>query len=170
VSLRRRELIRVSAAAGAGALALPLLAGTGSAGAATRGDRETLIEVLELERRLEGLYGVLAGRGGPHARTAERFGAHCREHARGLGIALANRGGAPDGASPRGGEATLPAALELETVTVAAYYVSHGDFRDAALLPTLTSIMANHGQHLVVLRQRVGERPATLALESGGVE
>jgi hypothetical protein len=169
VTLRRRELIRASAAAGA--LALPLLGRAGSAGAATRGDRDILAGALELERRLESLYGTLAGRGGPGARSAELFGEHCREHARGLGVALANRGGSPpDASSPAVREATLAAALGLETAATGAYYRAHAELRDAVLLPTLTSIMANHGQHLVVLRQQLGQSPATLAFESGGVE
>jgi hypothetical protein len=170
VSLGRRELIRRGAAAGAGALALRL-AGPAAVAAADRGDREVLSEALGLERRLERMYASLARRGGPDAQTAELFASDCAEHARGLAIALANRGGTPGegagGQEPGGGPA---AALRLETAAVAAYYRGHAAFGDAALLPTLTSIMANHGQHLALLRQRLGREPVTRAFETGGEE
>lgn len=164
MSLRRRDLIRRGATAGGGALALAAL-GPAAASAGGGTDREILVELLELERRLERTYASMGRPADPDTRL---FGEQCREHARGLAIALANRGG------PRaeGGGAGLPprslaAALELETGAVAAYHRAHAGFGDLAFLPTLTSIMANHGQHLAVLRRRLGEEPATLAFETG---
>jgi hypothetical protein len=181
--LRRRELIRRGAAAGGGALALATLRAV-PASAGGGGDREILLELLELERRLERTYASL---GRPEDPDTTLFGEHCREHARGLAIALANRGGSPGdrGGSPgarggpagegggeaRGGERPaiepLAPTLELEATAVAAYHRAHAGFGDLAFLPTLTSIMANHGQHLAVLRRRLGEEPATLAFETG---
>jgi hypothetical protein len=155
MSLRRRDLVRWGAAIA--------VAGPG-------GDREILIEALELERRLEAIYGALSAGGGPVGRTAASFRRQCREHARGLTIALENRGGVPGKGRAPLPLGSLAAALEVETAAVGVYYRAASGLRDVPLLPTLISIMANHGQHLVVLRQRTGAAPATLAFETGEVE
>jgi hypothetical protein len=169
VRLRRRELVRRGAVAAGGALALSL---AGRAAAAAGGDREILEQALALERRLATLYRELARAGGPAAEHAELFGRDCTEHARGLRISLANRGvrSPRDESGSRLPGADLAAALELETEAVAAYYRAHAGFADLTFLPTLTSIMANHGQHLAVLRRRLGEEPTTRAFETGDVE
>ena len=160
MTVRRREL-----------LALPLLALAPSAQAAARGDREILAEALRLETGLSSLYRRLAREGGLPGGEAKLFGRQCEEHARGLRTALANRGGRPQPGEPAGVPDAGPVAvLELERAAVAAYYRAHADFSDQAFLPTLTSIMANHGQHLAVLRRGMGARPVTLAFETGGVE
>ena len=159
MTLRRREF-----------LALPLLAFPASAHAGAPGDREILAEALRLETGLSSLYRELAREPGPARGEAELFGRHCEEHARGLRTALANRGGRPESSDPAAPPAAGDAAaLELERAAVAAYYRAHADFGDVAFLPTLSSIMANHGQHLAVLRSRVGREPATRAFETGGV-
>jgi hypothetical protein len=168
MTLRRRELVRRGAAIGGAALALGARVPAAMAG--RREDRELLIEMLELEQRLEAIYRALAAGGGADGRTAEVFGGQCREHARGLTMALENRGGVPGK-----GRAPLPLgrvadALQVETAAIGVYYRAHAGFDDDPLLATLTSIMANHGQHLVVLRRRAGETPTTLAFETGGVE
>jgi hypothetical protein len=170
MSLRRRELVRRGAAIGGAAAALALGARVPAAMAGRREDRELLIEMLDLEQRLEAIYRALAAGGGVDGRTAEVFGGHCREHASGLTMALDKRGGVPGK-----GRAPLPiggiaGALRVETAAVGVYYRAHAGFEDDPLLSTLTSIMANHGQHLVVLRRRAGETPTTLAFETGGVE
>jgi hypothetical protein len=171
VSLRRRELVGRGAAAAGGALALSVLGRAAGAAAAPSGDREILQAALRLERGLASLYRELARGSGPRVEEAELFGAQCDEHARGLRIALANRGGPSQRTDPAGlPDAGSAAVLELERAAVAAYYRAHADFGDLTFLPTLTSIMANHGQHLAVLRGRLGEEPATLAFETGGVE
>ena len=137
---------------------------------AARDDREILLDLHRRERDLQVLYASLAEDGADRA-TARLFGEDCAEHARGLSIALSNRGSAPAGQVPtEPRSAALDAALGLEEETVAAYYRAHAHFEDLVLLPTLTSIMANHGQHLAVLRGRLGERPATLAFETGAGE
>jgi hypothetical protein len=171
VSLARRELVRRGAAAAGGALALSLAARPRTSAAAPAGDREVLAELLRRELELESLYAELARRGGPGVREADPFGRDCAEHARGLRIALANRGGhAETGEQARPPAAGPAAAIEFERAAVAAYYRAHEGFGDLPFLPTLTSIMANHGQHLAVLRQTLGGQPATLAFETGGVE
>jgi hypothetical protein len=160
VTIKRREF-----------LALPLLALPSSARAAAPGDREILAEALRLETGLSSLYRELAREGNPGAREAALFGRQCEEHARGLRIALASRGGRPEPADPAGVPAVGPAAvLELERAAVAAYYRAHAGFGDLAFLPTLSSIMANHGQHLAVLREGLGQESVTRAFETGGVE
>jgi hypothetical protein len=170
MSLRRRDLFRGGAAIGGGALGLALLGRAPKAVAGPSEDREILIEALELERRLEAIYRGLAGGGGTGGRTAELFHEHCREHARGLTIALDNRGGVPGKGPAPLPLGSLAAALEVETAAVGAYYRAASGLGDVPLLPTLTSIMANHGQHLVVLRQSTGRAPATVAFETGDVE
>jgi hypothetical protein len=171
VSLRRRELVRRGAAAAGGALALSLAGRVPGRAAAQGGDREILADMLRLELGLGRLYTQLATRGGAQAASAELFGRDCAEHARGLRIALANRGSRPSGEElPGAPDAGPAAAAELERAAVAAYYRAHESFGDLAFLPTLTSIMANHGQHLALLRRELGHRPATLAFETGGVE
>jgi hypothetical protein len=163
MTLRRREVLA--------ALPLLALAPSARAGTAPAGDREVLAEALRLETGLSSLYRELAREGGPAAREAALFGRQCEEHARGLRIALASRGGRPEPADPAAPPAAGPAAaIELERATVAAYYRAHADFGDLAFLPTLSSIMANHGQHLAVLRERLGQEPVTRAFETGGVE
>ncbi|HEX2232721.1 MAG TPA: ferritin-like domain-containing protein [Thermoleophilaceae bacterium] len=172
MSLRRRELVRRGAAAAGAALAVSLTERLPERAAAQSGDREVLEGALALELRLAGLYEELAQTAGRGAAQAEVFAAHCREHARGLRTSLANRGARPqsDGGGAPLPSPTVAAAADLETEAIAVYYGAHEGFGDLAFLPTLTSIMANHGQHLAILRQELGRQPATLAFETGGVE
>jgi hypothetical protein len=172
MSMRRRELVRRGTTAVGGALALSLAARAPSvATAQARGDREILEELLRLERGLADLYADLARRGAPYAQHADLFARDCAEHARGLRIALANRGGRTGGEEPAGAPDAGPAAaIELERAAVATYYRAHEGFGELPFIPTLTSIMANHGQHLAVLRRGLGRQPATLAFETGDVE
>jgi rubrerythrin len=114
--------------------------------------------------------------------VAELFRDQEQEHADGLITALESMGGtAPepptsvedvDAAVPGLGdvesqEDVIRFAIELETAAVAAYYDAHQKLEDAALLQTGASIMANEGQHLVVLRQAVGENPSPAAFATG---
>jgi hypothetical protein len=153
--MTRRALARAAACLLGLALARP------RAALAQRGDDGELIEALiELERRLALAYAV----GG--SATDKLFARHSRQHAEGLEEALRNRGGRPP-AEPRvaGG-----APLELEARAVAACHRAAGELRDARLVPTLAAIMANHGQHLVVLREHAGRNPIPAAFETGGVQ
>jgi rubrerythrin len=172
VSLRRRELVRRGAAATGAALAVSLAGRQPERAAAQAGDREVLQQALAVELRLADLYEAMARTSAQGAAQAEVFAAHCREHARGLRISMANRGTRPqsdDGGAPLPSPTLAPAA-DLETEAIAVYYRAHETFDNLDFLPTLTSIMANHGQHLAVLRHELGDRPATLAFETGGVE
>lgn len=161
MSLSRRDLAR-RAALLCGGLAF---ARSPSALAQGGGDSELIELELVLERRLAGLYG----RAGFAA--AELFGEHCREHVRGLELALRNRGGRPKGGGTApSGAADAAAALRLETEAVAACYRATGEVRDGRLLPAFAAIMASHGQHLVVLREALGRDPIPTALETGSVQ
>ena len=150
--MTRRALARAAAGLMALALARP------PAAPAQGADNGELIEALiELERRLALAYAT-GGSG-----TDQLFGRHSREHAEGLEQALYNRGGrAPEEPRSAGG-----APLELEARAVAACHLAAGELRDSRLLPTLAAIMANHGQHLVVLRERAGRDPIPSAFETG---
>jgi hypothetical protein len=159
--LRRRDLAR-RAAGVCGGLAL---ARAPAALAQGGGDRKLLERALVVERRLAVLYERAS------FAAAELFGEQCREHVRGLELALRNRGG-----RPAGGETAPPSAadaaagLRLETEAVAACYRATGQVRDSRLLGLFAAIMASHGQHLVVLRQALGHDPIPTALEIGVVQ
>jgi hypothetical protein len=140
---------------------LPLALARAPAALAQRADDGELIEeLIELERRLALVYD-----GGGSA-ADNLFARHSREHAEGLEQALRNRGGRP----PEPPRAAGGSALQLEQRAVAACNRAAGELRDTRLLPTFAAIMANHGQHLVVLRQALGRDPIPAAFETGGVQ
>ena len=58
-------------------------------------------------------------------------------------------------------------AIELETAAVAAYHDAAAKLVEGKLLQAGASIMANEGQHLVVLRRAAGSEPVPNALETG---
>jgi hypothetical protein len=121
-----------------------------------RSDVELLQELLALEEEANLVYGTLrAGPGVP----ARLFREQSREHARGLETALRNRGGRPLAPRARAGPATPEQALRLEARSVSAYHRAIGDLGDERLLEALAGVMANHGQHRVVLRRSLGRDP-----------
>jgi Ferritin-like domain len=134
--------------------------------AAQASDREQLERLLALEHRLEAAYETALARNAIEPRLGESLLAHEREHARGLGRALAARGGRAPRATappPRLGAAFADRAAfarfatDLEAETVSAYQEALATLRDARLLRPLGSIMAAGAQHQVALRQEVGE-------------
>jgi hypothetical protein len=154
--LRRRDLAFAAAAA---ALARP------AAALAQDRDDELLQAAIEIERRLAIAYGSEPGE---RFEQAPLFARQCREHARGLDIALRNRGGR---VPPDGGSVPVAASvLAIENEAVRLYHEAIGELRDGRLLPTFAAIMANHGQHLVVLRQRLGRDPIPADFETGAVQ
>jgi hypothetical protein len=154
--LRRRDLALAAAAA---ALARPASA------LAQPGDDELLQAAIEIERRLAIAYG---GEPGERFEQAPLFARQCREHARGLGIALRNRGGR---VPPDGGSVPVAASvLAIENEATRMYHDAIGELRDGRLLPIFVAVMANHGQHLVVLRERLGRDPIPAAFETGFVQ
>jgi hypothetical protein len=185
---RRDTLRRGLAAGGAAVLAatsIPLLLGVRNAFAQAEGDAEILKSAIGIEQIAVFAYDRAASSGLLNRATtaiARQFGAHEQEHADGLTSALEARGGsAPTkprtladlDAVQRGlGDARSQAAvanfaIELEMAAIAAYYDAQTKFKDAKLLQTGASIMANEGQHLTVLRQAVSKPAVPSAFETG---
>jgi len=184
----RRRLLRAGLAAGGTVVAassIPLLASVRNAFAQQSGDIEILESAIKLEQVAVLAYGRVLDSGllSPRvARVARQFAAHEREHADRLVAALTALRGKPP-PKPTGvkdidavvegiGDVKSQAdvidfAIELELSTVAAYYDAHRKLIAAGLLQTAASIMANEGQHLVVLRQAAGQAPVPNALETG---
>jgi hypothetical protein len=152
MTLRRRELVTGAAALAAAGRAAPALA-------KDRADTELLTALLGIEQEAGLVYGTLDAPRVP----ARAFRAQSRAHVRGLETALRNRGGRPPAPKARVGRATAQQAIALEERALAAYGRAAGQLRDTTLLATLAAAMANHGQHLVVLRQSLGRDPIPAA-------
>lgn len=184
----RRELIRRGIGLGGAIVAassIPLLLSVRNAFAAgPGGDGDILAAAITLERIAVLAYGaaidsklLTAG----FARVAKRFRDHEQAHADVLITALTDLGGTPppaptvkdiDGVVPGIGNLKSQAdvahfAIELELAAVAAYYDAQSKLVDAKLLQTGAAIMADEGQHLVVLRQAVKQPPVPNAFETG---
>lgn len=179
----RRDALRRGIAVGGAVLAatsIPLLLGVRNAFAQSEDDATILAAAIGLEQTAVVAYDTAADSGLLDRATtgvAELFRDQEQEHADGLTTALEALGGsAPepptaDSIEGLGGlrsqEEVANFAIELETMAVAAYYDAHQKLQDAKLLQTGASIMANEGQHLVVLRQAVGKAPVPNAFETG---
>ena len=184
----RRELLRRGFSLGGAAIAaawIPLLLSVRNAFADSDGDLPILERAITLERTAVVAYDELIGGGrlgGGLLRVARRFRAHEQEHAEALATALTDLGGTPP-QPPKGvgavdevveglrdvrarGDA-VSFAIELETAAVAAYHDAHARLVEGKLLQTAASIMANEGQHLVVLRGAAGAPLVPNALERG---
>jgi rubrerythrin len=184
----RRDLLRRGIAAGGAAVAassIPLLLAVRTAFADQRGDLGILENAIRLERVTVLAYDTLLDGGllSPRVqRIARLFSSQEQEHADGLVAAMVALRATPP-AKPSGvkdvdafvkglGAVTTQAdvlnfAIELETSAVAAYHDASGKLVDAKLLQTTASIMANEGQHLVVLRQAARRPPVPKAFEIG---
>jgi hypothetical protein len=184
----RRELLRRGFALGGAAIAassIPLLASVRDAFAKATGDAAILEDAITLERITAIAYSAAISGGllSPAAeRAARAFRDHERQHAKVLVTALTDLGGIPP-APPKGvadvddvvkglGDVKTQAdvvnfIIELETAGIAAYHDAHAKLIEARLLQTSASIMANEGQHLVVLRKLVSADPVPNAFETG---
>ncbi len=184
----RRELLRRGFALGGAAIAassIPLLLSVRNAFAESTGDAAILEKTIDLEQISVIAYdtAIASGLLSPGVlRIARRFREHERQHAATMTTALTDLGGAPP-ARPEGiadvdevvkglGDVTSQAdvanfAIELETASVAAYHDAQSKLIETRLLQTSASIMANEGQHLVVLRTIVGAKPVPNAFETG---
>jgi rubrerythrin len=184
----RRELIRRGLGLGGAVVAgsaIPLLLAVRNAFAASDTDGTILEKAITLERVAVLAYDTIVGR----ALLADRLDrqmrllrGHEQQHADVLTKALTDLGGTPPPA-PAGVQDVdqvvkgldhvrtqadvLNFAIELETAAVAAYYDAQAKLVEAKLLQTGASIMANEGQHLVVLRQAARRPPVPNALETG---
>ena len=184
----RRELLRRGFGLGGTAIAaasIPLLWSVRSAFAQSDADAPVMQSAINLERVSVLAYDTLIDGGllSPALRTVLRgFRAQEQQHADALTKALTDLGGTPPPA-PQGvadvdevvkglrdvrSQAEVVSFLvELETATVAAYFDGMGKLGEAKLLQTGASIMANEGQHLVVLRQAAGRPRVPNAFETG---
>lgn len=179
----RRDAVRRGLAVGGtvlGAAMVPTLLKVRNAFAQADGDAAVVSGAITLENTAVAAYDAAVKSGKLDAATtavARRFKRDESEHAQALTAALRKMGGTP----PRGTDKQLLAplsgvknqgdiarfAVELETMAVAAYYEAHGKLKDAKLLQAGASIMANEGQHLVVLRQALKRNPFPAAFETG---
>jgi len=179
----RREALRAGLGTGAGVLAaatIPGLLGVRSAFAQADGDAEVLLAAIRLEQTAVVAYGAAASSGlldPAFLATTKLLRGQEREHADALVAALRQLGGTPPPA-PRardipglrglGDQREIASfALELETMAVAAYYEAHQKLRAAPLLRTGAQIMANEGQHLVLVREALNRPPVPNAFETG---
>jgi hypothetical protein len=188
----RRALLRRGFGLGGAAIAagsIPLLWSVRSAFASAQGDDDgdapVLARLINIERVTVIAYDTVLGRRllNPVLReTLGRFRSHEQEHEDALVTALTSLGGTPP-APPQGvadvdevveglrdvrsRADVLTFLIELETATVAAYHDAQAAFGEAKLLQTGASIMANEGQHLVVLRRAADQDPIPNAFETG---
>ena len=175
----RRGLVAGGAVIGA-ALVPALLSVRDVFAAAPQNDAGILSSAIRLENTAVAAYAAAVNSGvltPQFRRTATLFGRQEAEHAAALTAALKSLGGTP----PAGTDAKLLAplkrarsqkqvaqfAIELETMAVAAYYDASKKLQQARLLQTSAQIMSNEGQHLVVLRQALGQNPVPHAFETG---
>jgi rubrerythrin len=181
----RRELVRRGALASGAALAgaaLPALRSTPAFAKLPDDDVGIVSALLALEQQAAFVYAaaIASGKlGGDSQVAAKLFRRQEQEHADALASALEELGGtapAPPasnddvkGLSDALGSASdlLGLAIELETTAVATYNEAIQKLKDGKLLQTAASIVANEGQHLVVLRRAAGQDPLPDALETG---
>ena len=179
----RRDAVRRGLVAGGalvGAALIPALLSVRNAFAAADGDAAILASAIRLEHTAVAAYAAAVNSGlltPAVRRAAVLFGRQEAEHGAALTAALKALGGVP----PVGTDAKLLAplrrvrsqrqvlefAVELESMAVAAYEDAARKLRAARLLQTSAQIMANEGQHLVVLRQALGRDPVPNAFENG---
>ena len=179
----RRDAVRrglVTGGAVIGAALVPALLSVREAFAAAQTDASILTSAIRLENTAVAAYATAVKTGvltPQFRRTATLFGRQEAEHAAALTAALKGLGGTP----PTGTDPKLLAplarartqkqvaefAIHLELMAVAAYYDASKMLRQARLLQTSAQIMANEGQHLVVLRQALGKDAVPNAFENG---
>ena len=170
----RREMVRKGVAFGGAVLAatsIPGLLATRNAFAQADDDEQIVATAVGLEQVLAEAYDRSTGQLSGFARL---FRNQEREHERVLSVALRALGGRP-GEPPRdrlqglGGAASQRATflIELENAAVAGYLDAHRRLKDAALMKTMSSILGNEAQHLVVLRDLAGQEPVPSAFEYG---
>jgi Ferritin-like domain len=168
----RRELARLGLG---GAVAAGALLGPRGALAQPAGDASVLEDLVRLEQRSVRAYTAAAdgGRLGGLEPVARLFAEQDQEHADGLSRALRRLGDSPPRPSEErtalreGPRSFAELAVGLETGLVAAYQDALGTLASAELVSTAVSIVANHAQHLVVLRQALGLDPSPAPFVTG---
>ena len=179
----RRAAIRDGLVVAGGAVAAaagPPLYGAGSALAKAEDASALLTRAIELEQTSVVTYRTLAGGDLLEAevrRAAELFADQEQLHVDALVDALEERGGTrpepPKAARVEGLDGldsqadALEFAIELENKTVVVYDRIAAELDEADLVKTAAQIVGNEAQHLVVLRQQLGEDPVPDAFEAG---
>jgi hypothetical protein len=182
----RRDLLRLGGAALAVSV-VPVLWSARAAFADSGTDVPLMQHAITLELSTVIAYDTVIGGGGgslsPALLTVLRsFRAHEQAHAETMTTALTDLGGAapppPEGVAAvdkfakglgaaRTQAQVLSFLIELETAAVGVYFDAMGKLGEARLLQTSATIMANHGQHLAILRRRAGRAPVPNAFETG---
>jgi rubrerythrin len=181
-----RGLATSGALAAGGALAgsAATLAAAGRALAETGEEVELVERAAELERDAQVVYETIAEGDlldEEVAAAAEAFAAQEREHVEALAAALEDLGGRKPPPPPKPADVegledaeSQSDALELAVDVENALLRAYGDVAEAssnpALLKTVTEIALNAAQHLVVLRQQLGEPALPEAFETGKAE
>jgi len=172
----RRDAMRRGLIAGGAVLAagtVPMLLRVSNAFAQSDGDVGIIEGAVAIEQEAVAAYdfafksGVLSE---PITQAARLFRDQEQEHANALTAALEDLGGeAPEPPEPadvqgltelRSEQDVLAFAIELENAGVMAYIDAMSTLQSPGLLKTGAQIMANEGQHLVVLRLAMGVSPA----------
>jgi hypothetical protein len=181
----RREALRRAGGLALAASAAPALVGARRTLAKAGGDEAEILGLVRLEQGAAVAYRTAAGSGDLDARlvaSARTIADQEEQHAGALAALLRQLGGtvpAPPGADAvRAGGRTLRAVhgraallgflADLETALVAAYYAAQQRLRRAEHLQSTAAIMANEGQHLVLLREALRRPPVPGAFETGG--
>jgi rubrerythrin len=182
----RRDLVRrgvLSGGIAVAAVAAPALLKTVGAAAQADGDARILEDAIRIEQTAVFAYGLAHDSGKlqpPIARKFRRMRNQRRDHASTLITALEHLGVAPPAKPTRVGQvkglaealaggqrAILEFAVALEERAVAGYYRAAPRLEDAKLLQLSATIMANEGQHLVILRRALGKDPVPNTFETG---
>jgi hypothetical protein len=177
---RRRLLARGTLIAAGGSL----VGWTGAAEAQTSGDVATMQAAVRLEQALAVSYGSIATRPGLDRELRDLFGLladHEHQHAAALLTLVEFLGGAPpavptlaatERALPGLSEANdrssaLAFAERLENAEVFGFYAGEQTLTDVKLMEMAAAVMCSDAQHLVLVRQALGEDAIPLAFEIG---
>ena len=177
---RRQALARGLVAGGALAAGSTVGLGLARRALAQGGDPALVERAVRLEQEAQVVYERVAKGDlldAEVAAAAEAFAAQQEEHVAALTAALEDMGatapsppkpGRVEGLEGAGSQAdALGPALDLENALLRAYGEIAATSQSPALLKTITEIACNAAQHLVVLRQQLGEPPLPEAFETG---
>jgi len=178
----RRELAVRSltlGAAAAGATGMPLILPLAAAAVESKSDTRILTGAVMLEHQAAATYDAIvkATRDARLSGLAHAFGAHAQEHADAFASILLQREIAPP-PPPRSAAikranrlsdgAAIELAISLEGAAVRFYYDAMRNIEDGGLVKIGAATMANHGQHLALLRGAANREPVPTAFEAGG--
>ena len=182
----RRDALRRGVLVGGAAFSAAALPGLVAAGRALGQEADTssgdagLVEgTINFEQEAVLVYktGAESGILGPTASVAKLFQSQEQQHAD-LLIKTIKRLGAPPPPLPlpedvpglsevKTEQQFLAFAVKLENQAIATYSDAIMNLQDPALMKPMAQIMANEGQHLVVLRQALGSDPVPSATPTG---